>query len=143
MIGDVAVGVAGNVDHARFVRSDGDGVAVLNFRVDRAQLRDLGGRDDLGAGRLRHRLVSAGMVGMPVGVPDLRDRPSLGISLFETPIAIGRIDRDRFAAVGIVEEKSVIVGQAEELVDLEHGTNLGSRAGQEKARLRDPQAGLS
>ena len=110
--------VARHVDHACVPAAQFDLVAIAHNAVDRGQALDFLRSDDLGAGGLDDGLVPAGMVRMPVRVPDLRDAPILRIGLPQVFRTIGRIDCGCFAAFGIVEKEAVIVGKAGELVNL-------------------------
>jgi hypothetical protein len=94
---------------------------MRHYPVDRGELVDFLRRDHLRACRLDDGLVSACVVGVPVGVPDVADPPALGFGLPEVFRAIGRVDRSGLAAVGIVQQEAVIVVEAGELVDLEQG----------------------
>jgi hypothetical protein len=76
------------------------------------------GRGDGAVGGGLDRLVAARVVGVPVGVPDLRDAPALARGLCEIFFGIGRVDAHRLAAGGIVQQIAVIVRKAGELVDL-------------------------
>ena len=139
MIGDVPVRVARHVDHACVPLAERDAVAIADHAVDRGQLLHLLRRDHGGTGRLCDRLVPARMVGMPVRVPDLRDPPSLGFGLLQVFCPVGRIDRRGLAAVGIVEQETVIVGQAGELVNFEHGEEIRHPC----AKGKGPPAGVA
>jgi hypothetical protein len=59
-----------------------------------------------------------------VRVPDLGDRQALGRSLAQVGFGIGRIDAGGLAASRIVDEIAVVVVEAGELVNFEHGILL-------------------
>jgi hypothetical protein len=94
---------------------------MCHHTVDRGELLDFLRRDHLRACRLDDGLVSACVVGVPVGVPDVADPPALGLCLPEVFRAIRRVDRRSLPAVGIVQQEAIIVVEAGELVDLEQG----------------------
>jgi hypothetical protein len=64
--------------------------------------------------------VAAGVVGVPVRVPDVGDAPALGLGLAQIFFGVGRINRCGRAAGRIVRQETVIVGQAWELMNLKH-----------------------
>ena len=67
--------------------------------------------------------VTAGVVGVPVGVPDGGNAPALGVGLAQVGLGVGRIDAHGFAALRVVQQEAVVVAEAGELVDLEHRTH--------------------
>ncbi len=68
--------------------------------------------------------IAAGMVGMPVRVPDVGDAPAFVGGFREDCRCIRRIDRRRGAALRFVNQQAVIICQARELVDFDHRPNL-------------------
>ncbi len=120
VIGDMAVGVARDIDHACLPVAQHHAVAIADHAVDPAQFVDFLRGDDGGSGRIHDRRIAARMVGMPVRIPDLRDLPALGAGLFQIFRPVGSIDRRGFAAGGVMQQETVIVGQARELVNFEH-----------------------
>ena len=109
VVGDMAVGVARYVDHFRDVLAQRHLVAMRDHAVDRADPLDFLRGDDLRPRSLDDGLVPAGMVGVPVRVPDGGDPPALRRGLAEVFAAIWRVDRRSLPAVGIVQQEAVIV----------------------------------
>ena len=64
--------------------------------------------------------IAAGMVWMPMRVPDRVDRPAARLRLVEVFATIGRVDRDSCATFHIVDKETVIIIQAGELVNIKH-----------------------
>ena len=117
VIGVVAAGVAGDVDHPPRHLPDVDRIALRDGAVDAGNLRRLARRaGDARAGRRLYREVAAGVVGVPVGVEDLRDPPAARRRRREDGIGDRGVDHRRLA-VG-VDEIDVVVGQHRDLDDL-------------------------
>ena len=92
-------------------------IAAGNRPVEREVFGHFCRAVDGAAGGGLDRRIAARMVGMPVGVPHLRDPPPLGRRSSQIGIGIGRIDAGGLAAGGIVQQVAVVVGQAGKLVD--------------------------
>src|SRR3546814_8183665 len=93
-------------------------VAMAHHAVDRADPLDLLRGDDGAAGGVLYRDIAAGMVGVPMRVPYLRDPPAPALGLVKIGLGIGCVDRSGFPAFRIVDEIAVIVRQAGELMNL-------------------------
>ena len=77
MIGDVAGGMGRNLHHLGLDRPEAHQSPSRDRAVERRDPLRLGRRPgDEAAGRRLDRRIAAGMVGMPVGVPDLADPPA-------------------------------------------------------------------
>ena len=114
--------MAADIDDVRFPASKSNDVAVFHRHIYAVDPVSFGGRgDDPAAGRRLDRCVAACVIGMPVGVPDLGDLPALLRGLAQIGLGIGGIDAGGLLAFGIVQKVAVIVGQARELVNFEHG----------------------
>ena len=120
----MAVGVARDVDHRSLDRAEHHRVAMRDDAVDRELASDFRRAGDGAAGRRLDRFVAAGVIGVPVGVPDLGDAPALLVGLPQILGRIGCIDRRGFVAVGVVDEVAVVVAKAGELVNVDHGGGL-------------------
>ena len=142
-----------DVDHVGLPIADGDGVSLADSTID--GLYPVGitlrGCYPAAGHRLDHR-IAAGVVGMPVSVPDLRDLPAPRSGLTQVFVSVGCVDAHRLAALAVVEQVAVVVGKAGELVNFEHGTSLlakrdvGAQACSGKGRLScqlTPWASLS
>ena len=115
--------VSGNVDDVHLHVAKADLIAAGQVLVDTGYLFSLARRaEDAAAGFLLDELVAAGMVGMPVGVPDLIDGPAAIAGLDQIFLTIWRINGDGRAALWVVCEKAVIDFQAGELVNFDHDT---------------------
>src|SRR3546814_12722462 len=74
---DVPRGVRGGFDHDRDMVAEPDGIALAQAVIERRDFSRLGrGAVDLGTGRMLDRLVAAGVIGVPVRVPDRIDAPA-------------------------------------------------------------------
>ena len=121
VIGDMAERMAGHVDHLGGEIAERDRVAAADLAVETGDLFRLALRaGDLRAGGGLDLQVAPGMVGMPVGVPDLCDGPAQGFGLGEVFVRIGGIHGRRLAAGRIVGEIAVIVAETGKLVNLQH-----------------------
>ncbi len=124
MIGDVAVGVARHInDLGKFVANH-RGLAMDHNPINRELAADFGRACDGAARGCLDCFIAARMIGVPMRVPDLGDPPAFEIGLPQIFGGIGRIDRNGFVAVGIVQQKAVIVRQAGELMNCEHPGRL-------------------
>ena len=85
---------------------------------------DLGRGDYRAARRRLDRGISAGVVGVPVGVPDMGDLPALVPRFAQIGLGIGRIDARRRPADRVMQQIAIIVRQARELVNFEHGSRV-------------------
>ncbi len=122
MIDDMPRGVRGHRHHLRDMAAERRRVALAHRPVERRDARGLGGGGDhLAPGRGLDRRVAAGVIGMPMRVPDRGDRPAAPVRLGEHRIGERRIDHDRLGALGIVDEPDVIVAQRGDADDLETG----------------------
>jgi len=87
-------------------------IAALHLHI---QCRDApcfgGGARDRAAGGLLYLGIAAGVVGMPVGVPDLRDLPAKLFRLVQHRGRDGGVDHHRLAADRFVDQPDIIVGQ--------------------------------
>ena len=92
--------------------------------VERGDSFHLGRAGDSAAAGSLDRGVPAGVIGVPVGVPDLGDLPALVSCLAQVGFGIRRVDARGFARFGIVQQVAVIVGQAGELMDFKHAVYL-------------------
>jgi len=118
----MAIRMPAHVDHGGVPFAQHDDVAVLDRAVHCGNAPRVAFRRNHGAaGGGLDCLVPPGMVRVPMGVPDLADLPALVPGLTQVGIGIGRIDAGGFAAHRIVDEIAVVVGQAGELVNFEHG----------------------
>ena len=106
------------LDDRGLALADRHRIAVLHHAVDGRDALDFCRRDDGAAGRRLDRRVAAGVIGVPVCVPNLGNLPALRGGFAHIRLAIGRIDADRLLAHRIVDEEAVVVGQAGELMDL-------------------------
>jgi hypothetical protein len=119
MEADMAGGVRRNVDQLGFVTADPCPVAAGDDPVQLRHLLRLGRAGDRAAGRRADRIVAAGMIGVPVRVPDLADRPAARRRRFQHRLRHGRVDRDRLAGLGIMHQPDIIVAQDGDRDDLE------------------------
>src|SRR3546814_4382548 len=88
--------------------------------IERRDFSRLGrGAVDLGTGRMLDRLVAAGVIGVPVRVPDRIDAPAARLGGGEHRVGLGRIDHDRLAAVRVVDQPDIIVAERGDADDLE------------------------
>src|SRR3546814_1090882 len=72
------------------------------------------------------RLVTAGVIGVPVRVPDRIDAPAARLGGGEHRVGLGRIDHDRLAAVRVVDQPDIIVAERGDADDLERAAHLTS-----------------
>src|SRR5262245_31636663 len=123
MIGDVPLRVAPNIDDDRFALAQTDPVAFHNRAIGRvAEAPNFPRAADHAAGLLFELQIAACMIGMPMGVPDLGQAPAALGAFTQDGGRIGRIDRRGLAARRIMDEETVIVRKAGELMYLEHGS---------------------
>ena len=94
---DMAGGVGGDVDQLGLDRADPRAVAAGDHPVELRHPLGFGRAGDRAAGGGADRVVAAGMVRMPVGVPDLADRPAARRRRLQHRLGDRRIDRDRLA----------------------------------------------
>ena len=120
MKGDMAGGMGGDVDQLGLDLADPRAVAAGDDAVHLRHPLGLGRAGDRAAGRGADRVVAAGMIGMPVGVPDLADPPAARRRRLEHRIGDRRIDRHRLARGGIVDQPDIIVAEDRDGDDLEH-----------------------
>src|SRR3546814_3856393 len=73
--------------------------------------------------------VAAGVVGVPVGVPDRGDRPAARARFGEHRVGDRRVDNHRFETLGIVDQPDIIVAEDGDADDFElcHGYLLSLR----------------
>lgn len=71
------------------------------------------------------------MIGVPMGVPDFRERPALRRALPRDLLAVRRINTRRPPAIGVVDEDAVIIRETGEEMDLDigHGRMLARPEG--------------
>ena len=109
--------VARHLDHAADMVSKAYLVALAKCDVAAGDI--LSSRaGDAGAGRFLDGEVPARVVGVPVGVPDLRDPPAALLGRGEDGLCIAGVDDRRFAAGVIVNQPQVIVGKSRDRDDL-------------------------
>ena len=111
VVGDVADGVAADVDHSRLPLAEADGVAVLHRAVDR---RDLPASTS--AGRRSCSPVAALIAALPPAWSGCQWVFQIWVicqplcrRLAQVGVGIGRVDAGGFAAVRIVEQEAVVV----------------------------------
>ena len=114
----MAIGVARHINHFGCESAKRGSVAMLHFCVERRDLGDFSGANNDAAGRFLDRFIATCMIRVPMGVPDVRDRPAFGLRLLQIDIGIGRIDAGGLARCRIVDEIAIIVVETFELVDL-------------------------
>ena len=125
VIGDMAGGVRRHLHHLRLDPAEADDVAFAHRHVERRDARRFGGRAGHGAAGRRLDLgIAAGVIGMPVGVPDRADLPAPPPRLLEHRLGDGGIDHRRLARIRIVDEPDIIVRQSRDADDLEHGRRI-------------------
>ncbi len=123
VIGVVPGGMPGDVDHPADRAADRHRVAVADGAVDAGDLRRLARRaGDERAGRGDDREVAADVVGVPVRVEDLRDRPPAFGRGGEHRLGERGVDHRRLVAV--MDEVDIVVGKDRDLDDLHHQTPL-------------------
>ena len=126
MEGDMAGGVGGDVDQLRLDRADPRRIAAGDDPVHLRHPLGLGRAGDGTAGGTPDRVVAAGMVGVPVGVPDLGDAPAARCCGFQHRLGDRGIDSDRLARGGIVDQPDIIVAKDGDGDDFEHEAQLGA-----------------
>src|SRR3546814_17475644 len=80
--------------------------------------------DLLGTGRMLDRLVAAGVIGVPVRVPDRIAAPAARLGGGEHRVGLGRIDHDRPAAVRVVDQPDIIFAERGAADGLERAAHL-------------------
>ena len=116
--GDVAQGVAAGVDHLEAGLSQPDDIALVDHPIGRrADALDLGRADDDAAGFTLQPRVSAGVVGVPVGVEHQVQRPAQLAELGQDGVGVGRVDTGCLPRRTVAHKKAVVVGEAGKLVD--------------------------
>ena len=105
----MAGGMGGDVDQLGVELADPGMVAAGDDPVHLRDALGLGRAGDPAAGGGADRVIAAGMIRVPVGVPDLADRPAARRRRLEHRIGDRRIDRDRLAGCGIVHQPDIIV----------------------------------
>ena len=98
---DVPGGMRGRLHHRRDMVAEPDAIALADRHVERRDPRRLGGGTGDGrAGRRLDRRVAAGVIGMPVRVPDPGDAPAALVGFLQHRIGLGGIDHHRLAETG-------------------------------------------
>ena len=139
VIDDVAAGVAGGVVNEGLGVAEFQRFALADLEVDAGDAGGVGaGPDDDAAGAFLQPQVAAGVVGVVVGVEDVREAPALALEFAVDGVWIGRVDRCGQAGQALVDQEPVVVRQAGELVDLEqrHGQSPGSGGVPPSAKAR-------
>ena len=87
-------------------------IAALHLHIQCRDTPRFGGRAcDRAAGGLFYLGIAAGVVGMPVGVPDLRNLPAELFRLFQNGGCNGRVDHHGLPAHRFVDQPDIIIGQ--------------------------------
>src|SRR3546814_19881714 len=77
MIGDMSGGMRGHLDHARGHIAEANDIALTHRPIDAGYLCFFGPWTcHRRAGRGLDLEIAAGVIGMPMGVPDIADRPA-------------------------------------------------------------------
>ena len=94
----MAQGVPAYVDNRRLVRADHDDVTVAYHAVHPSNFRRIAfGGDDRAAGCCLDGFVTARVIGVPMGVPDLGNLPAAFSRVAQIGIGIGCVDAHCFA----------------------------------------------
>src|SRR5690606_30550024 len=120
MVCNVPQRVSAYIDDARAPAPQRDPIAIGNGSVDARDPRSVRFRrhDRTACGGL-DRLIPACVIGMPMRVPDLGDPPAFRSGFAQIGVGVGRIDAGGLTARWIVQQETVVVGEARELVDLQ------------------------
>ena len=103
---DYPTDVTAEMDLVAFAQAD---VATGNVFVGRAGYSR--------SGRLLDREVSAGVVGVPMRVPDLVDRPSATLGFGKRRRRVSGVDDCTLAAPLVMNEPEVVVGESRDSDD--------------------------
>jgi hypothetical protein len=111
MIGDVPGGMGRDVDDGCRSRTKINPIAAAHMLVERRYTFRLGG----GAGydatcRRFNRRIAAGVIGVPMGVPDMGDFPAQLVCFGQHRFGHRGVDYHHFAAVTFTGQPDVIVG---------------------------------
>ena len=111
VIGDMPRRMRGHRHHLRDMVADANAVAFADRPVERADPLRFRGRtgNDAAGGRLDRR-IAAGMVAMPMRVPDLVDPPPARRRRFKHRVGHRRVDRHRLATGGVMHQPDIVVG---------------------------------
>ena len=133
---DVIERVAGDFDDLADVIAEAD-LATFGQR-NVAPWNAAGARTrDACARRFLDREVPAGVIGVPVGVPDLRDGPAAPLRLREHRGCIAGIDHHGLSARLVVDEPDVVVAEGRDRDDL-HAPPLRSALEDRQSIRREP-----
>ena len=120
-IGDVAERVARDFPDLRLMSPDRSAIAFLQCDIKPRHAPVLsGGTNDDRARRFLDCQIPPGMVRVPVRVEDLADPPAPPLRLGQHRRRIAGIDHRGFAAVGIMDQPQIIVGEGRNRDNLKH-----------------------
>src|SRR5581483_851423 len=107
---DMSERVSGHFDDSSDVPAESDPIAFVQRDIPTGNIFT-GGPGDPCAGRSLDREIAAGVIRVPVRVPDLVDRPAAPLGFGEHGSRVAGIDDSGFAAVLVVDEPQVIVAE--------------------------------
>jgi len=135
VISDMSGGVCGDVDHIGDARAKLDTIPATHLHIKRRDAREFRFRTrDRATGRSPDRFVPAGVIGVPMRVPDLRDLPTALFRFGQHGVGDRWIDGHRFARAGFMHQPDIIVRKNGDADDLErHPTNAPCSASMPRA----------
>ena len=121
MIGDMSCGMRGHVDHRCAQCAQLDNIPAAHMHIERRNPFGFVRRPRDNAPRRGLNLrIAADMIGMPMRVPNLRNRPPTRRSSSQDRRRHRRIDYESLAALRFMHQPDIIVRQHRHAHDLQH-----------------------
>ena len=120
----MALRMAGHRQYLGHVRPDGHGIALVDAGIEAwNRLTAHIQAHHPASGRLLQGQVTANVIGMMMGIEDMRQTPPPALQRHHDGFGLGRIDRSSHAGIRVVNQVNVIVAQGGYLQDLHGGSD--------------------